>query len=57
MSKNKTGIAGVWFSAPSEKWIAKITVMKKQITLKTTNDFFEACCARKSAEFQFGEQL
>jgi len=56
MSKNKTGVTGVWFNASSKKWLAKITVMRKQINLKTTHDFFEACCARKSAEIQYGEQ-
>jgi hypothetical protein len=57
MSKNKTGITGVWFNAANEKWYAKISVMRKQFNLKTTPDFFEACCARKSAELQYREQL
>jgi hypothetical protein len=53
--RNKTGIAGVWFDKTSEKWSAMITVMYKQIHLLRTQDFFEACCARKSAELKYGE--
>ena len=49
---NKTGIMGVCLS--DNKWKAKIVVNYKSIHLGCFNDFFEACCARKSAERTYG---
>jgi len=50
---NSSGITGVSFDVHGGRWVAYIHD-GKQIKLKTTKDFFEACCARKSAELAFG---
>ena len=48
--KSKTGITGVgWYKARS-KWTARLTVNRSTCNLGYFNDFFEACCARKSKE-------
>jgi hypothetical protein len=47
---NKTGIHGVRFDAPTETWRADIGVNGKVLILGYFNDFFSACCARKSGE-------
>jgi len=48
---NKTGIAGVSWCNTHYKWIAYIS---KGVKLGYFKDFFEACCARKSAEKTLG---
>jgi hypothetical protein len=53
---NKSGIAGVWFNDKTKKWLVTITVTYKKIHIKSTDDFFEACCARKSAEILYGDK-
>lgn len=53
-SLNKTGISGVCFVTRSKKWHAWVSADKKQIHLGSFVDFFEACCARKSAEINNG---
>lgn len=50
---NKSGLAGVSFKEDENKWIAYISVNKKRINLGRFDDFFEACCARKSAENKY----
>jgi hypothetical protein len=52
--QNKTGIVGVWLNEQKKRWVARICVNNKQVHLITTTDFFEACCARKSAEIFYG---
>jgi len=47
-SKSKTGISGVRFA--NGKYISDIRLNKKLNFLGCFNDFFEACCARKSFE-------
>lgn len=50
---NKTGIPGVRLQS-NGSFRTEIRVMNKHIHLLVTNDFFEACCARKSAENKYG---
>lgn len=51
---NKSRVIGVHFSEEGEKWIAYITNDYKNIKLGHFKDFFEAICARKSAEKKYG---
>jgi len=45
---NTTGISGVCWATTAGKWIVHI----HQVHLGYFTDFFEACCARKSAEYR-----
>ncbi len=47
---NRTGISGVHWHAQSRKWMVQIRMGRQRHTLGVYPDFFEACCARKSAE-------
>ncbi len=49
---NKLGIHGVLLK--NGKYTASIKDNGKKVHLYYGNDFFEACCARKSAEVRFG---
>lgn len=49
-STNTSGLAGVSFEASRSKWRAIGWHNKRKYTLLSTEDFFEACCARKSWE-------
>jgi len=51
---NKSGITGVCKEKFTGKWLSKIMVDRKNITIGRFDDFFEACCARKSAENNYG---
>lgn len=51
---NKSGIAGVCWSRHYKRWVSRIKINNKFISLGSYEDFFEACCARKSAEKHFG---
>lgn len=44
---NISGLSGVTWEKTKECWRVRIN---KNIDIKRTPDFFEACCARKSAE-------
>lgn len=48
---NKSGITGVRRRTDRELWVAHILINGRSLT-KTTNDFFEACCFRKSWEIK-----
>ena len=50
---NTSGITGVVWKKNASKWHARIKINWKQIHLGTFNDFFEACCGRKSAEIKY----
>jgi len=50
--RNKSGVMGV--SRRNGRWWAQIKASKKLISLGFFDDFFEACCARKSAENRYG---
>lgn len=47
---NKNGIMGVWWNARAKSWQVSISGQ----TLEYYKDFFEACCARRSAENKLG---
>lgn len=53
-SRNKSGLSGVWFHGQNKNWCAEIKVNNKKIGLGSHSGFFDACCARKSAERRFG---
>lgn len=51
---NRSGLSGVVWSETHKKWISSVRYNKKQINLGAFHDFFEAVCARKSAETKCG---
>ena len=51
---NKSGCTGVCWNIKNRKWIAQAKCNGKVIYLGIYNDWFEAVCARKSAENLFG---
>ena len=51
---NKSGITGVHYNRQNAKWYAYINIDRKKINIYYGDDFFEACCARKSAEIKHG---
>lgn len=51
---NTTGISGVSWESDRNKWLSFIGVNKKRhLKLGRFSSFFEACCARKSAEVKY----
>lgn len=53
-SNNTSGVRGVSWHSRNLVWTAKITMHRKQISLYWGDDFFDAVCARKSAEVAYG---
>ena len=53
-NRNTSGATGVSWSKEENKWIVKISVNKKQITLGYFNNFNEAVKVRKKAEVEYG---
>lgn len=51
---NKSGCMGVYFHKITGKWRAFIGINKRKIDLGSYYDWFEAVCARKSAESYYG---
>lgn len=51
---NKSGIMGVHTRSDNGKWSARINHDGGRFSLGSFCDFFEACCARKSAEARLG---
>jgi hypothetical protein len=56
-ANNKSGLLGVCFSKQVGKYQAYISVNKKRKHLGFYGDFFEACCARKSAIIKYGYHI
>ena len=52
-SKNTSGVKGVTWDVSRNKWHAQIWLVNKGISLGRFNTFFDACCARKSAELVY----
>jgi len=52
-SNNKSGFTGVSWDKGQKKWIAQIMVNKRHINLGRYADWFEAVCARKSANIKY----
>lgn len=53
-SNNTSGVIGVGFHIASGKWRSKVVVDKVTIALGYFFDWFDAVCARKSAENKYG---
>ena len=54
-SKNNTsGATGVFWAAKISKWRGQIRIGKKNIHLGVFDNWFDAVCARKSAEKKYG---
>lgn len=53
-STNTSGVTGVAFIKRLRQWRAQITVNGDNVHIGCFKDFFDACCARKSAEFKLG---
>ncbi len=51
---NKSGICGVLWRKVERRWLATVRNNNKTIHLYYGDDFFEACCRRKSAELKYG---
>ncbi len=51
---NSSGINGVHWHKCKNKWAVAIGVNKKKVYIGTFMSFFDACCARKSAEVMYG---
>ena len=51
--RNKTGILGVCWDKFRGRWSAEIGKQPKRVKLGRFSDFFQACCARKSAELKY----
>lgn len=51
---NTSGITGVSWNKFKKRWVAYICIDKNLKHLMQSTDFFEACCARKSAERKYG---
>ena len=50
---NISGVSGVHWNKRDEKWQSNINKKGKKLFLGYFNDWFEAVCARKSAEFKY----
>jgi hypothetical protein len=51
---NTSGIMGVSWSKVASKWHVYVSDKKKRVNLGHCEDFFEACCVRKSHETKCG---
>jgi len=51
---NRSGLHGVILNTSTNKWSTQINSNTKNLYLGAYSDFFEACCARKSAELKHG---
>lgn len=54
---NKTGISGISYRSDHGKFVVRIGGNGKRVNVGSFDDFFEACCARKSAERKLGYHL
>ncbi|MCZ6897652.1 MAG: HNH endonuclease signature motif containing protein [Betaproteobacteria bacterium] len=51
---NTSGVCGVGWDKINTKWRAQIKVENKSVSLGRFDDWFEAVCARKSADNKYG---
>lgn len=52
-SNNKTGVCGVFYEKAYDRFVSYININKSKKYLYRGVDFFEACCARKSANNKY----
>lgn len=52
--ENRSGISGVTWAQKHKRWAVTVRIDGVQKSLGEFEDFFEAVCARKSAEFVYG---
>lgn len=50
---NTSGLTGVYWNKIPSKWAASISIQGKSKYLGLFGSFFDACCARKSAEIKY----
>jgi len=53
-SNNRSGIPGVFWNNNRNAWVSNITYNKEYHYIGQSDDFFEICCLRKSAENKWG---
>jgi hypothetical protein len=53
-NNNSSGVPDICFESKSGLWRVRISLDKKRISLGRYENFFDACCARKSAEIRYG---
>lgn len=53
LKRNTSGVTGVRWDKARKKWLAWIGCLNKHIELGGHIDYFEAICARKSAENKY----
>lgn len=53
-NNNSSGIPDVCFEGKKGLWRVRISLNRKRISLGRYKNFFDACCARKSAELKYG---
>jgi len=51
---NTSGLFGVYWTKRDKKWFVQIELPNKCINLGRYSSFFDAACARKSAEIKYG---
>ena len=54
MKNNTSGLTGVYWDDSRNKWKSSISVSRKHVYLGRFDDYFEACCARRSADYKYG---
>jgi len=54
ISTSTSGIAGICWNKSNSNWRVRINTDHYRENLGSYKDFFEACCARKSAERKYG---
>ena len=53
-SRNKSGTTGVYWHKRDKAWIARITVISRDVYLGCFSNIVDAIIARKMAEYEFG---
>lgn len=54
---NKSGVMGVWKRSSSRRWIVQIRCFGKQKDIGSFAEKWDAICARKSAEAEYGYHI
>lgn len=54
VGNNTSGVTGVYMHTKNRKWVAQICISRNVTVVGYSDDWFEAVCARKSAENKYG---